>query len=119
RLMLNCCELVGVDVKGDARTRVAHLPRDGDDVSALANEVRAIGVAQIVEGKPWLPVTVEPSSVGCLRKATLREVPVVESGPLAGREDVGLLVGLPTLKRNAAMLTQQDGKFRQEHNVPP
>lgn len=103
--MLNCSELVGVDVEGDARARVTHLPRDSDDVSALANEVRAICVAQIVEGEPWLPVTVEPSTVGCLRKATLREVPVVESGPLAGRENVVLLMGLPTLKRNAAMLT--------------
>lgn len=34
-------ELVGVDVEGDAGTRMAHLPGDGDDVGAPANEVRA------------------------------------------------------------------------------
>jgi hypothetical protein len=47
--MLHFGELMR-DVKGDARTRMAHLPRNRDDVCSMSNQVRAERMPEIVKG---------------------------------------------------------------------
>jgi hypothetical protein len=58
--MLYGCELVGVDVEGDAGSRVAHLTGDSDDVGALTHEVRPERVPEVVERELRLTSDVEP-----------------------------------------------------------
>ena len=74
---------------------MAHLPLDADRVEPALREVRAIGVAQVVERELRDPDRVETGGVGCLVEAARGDVAIVHRATSRRREDEVILTRQP------------------------